>query len=130
MALISAKAGHKVRAWNRSGKPSTAGSEMVAAPASAFKAEVVFTKLSDSAIREVVLKGRAAQRAARSGLGRDLNDLFSFAGELAAKHAAAGMRYVSAPMVGGPDVAAKGELNILAAGKRGRSRSFARYSRV
>ena len=42
----------------------------------------------------------------------------AFANELAAAHAAAGVGYVSAPVLGRPDVAAKGELNILAAGKR------------
>ena len=56
MALNLAKAGHKVRTWNRSGDPGTAGLEMVSSPADAFPAEAVFTMLSDDpAIREVLL---------------------------------------------------------------------------
>ena len=39
----------------------------------------------------------------------------AFARELVAAHEAAGIGYVSAPVLGPPDVAAKGELNILAA---------------
>ena len=56
---------------------------------------------------------------ARSGLVHVVTSTISiaFAGELAAAHAAAGVGYVSAPVLGRPDVAAKGELNILAAGR-------------
>ena len=120
MALNLVKAGHKVRAWNRSGDPGTAGLEMVSNPADAFQAEVVFTMLSDDpAIREVLLDPGVLGKA-RPGLVHVVTSTISvaFAGELAAAHAAAGVGYVSAPVLGRPDVAAKGELNILAAGKR------------
>ncbi len=120
MALNLAKAGHKVRAWNRSGDPGTAGLEMVSNPADAFQAEAVFTMLSDDpAIREVLLEPGVLGKA-RPGLVHVVTSTISvaFAGELAAAHAAAGVAYVSAPVLGRPDVAAKGELNILAAGKR------------
>ena len=40
----------------------------------------------------------------------------AFADELAAAHSSAGVGYVAAPVLGRPDVAAKGELNVLAAG--------------
>ena len=120
MALNLAKAGHKVRAWNRSGEAGTTGLEMVSSPADAFAAEAVFTMLSDdAAIREVLL-GPGVLGKARPGLVHVVTSTISvaFAGELAAAHAAAGVGYVSAPVLGRPDVAAKGELNILAAGMR------------
>ena len=120
MALNLANAGRKVRTWNRSGDPGTAGLEMVSSPADAFQAEAVFTMLSDDpAIREVLLEPGVLGKA-RPGLVHVVTSTISiaFAGELTAAHAAAGVGYVSAPVLGRPDVAAKGELNILAAGKR------------
>lgn len=120
MARNLAKAGHKVRAWNRSGDPGIDGVEMASDPADAFGAEAVLTMLSDDpAIREVLLTPGVLGRA-RHGLVHVVTSTISvaFAGELAAAHAAAGVGYVSAPVLGRPDVAAKGELNILAAGRR------------
>ncbi len=120
MARNLAKAGHKVRAWNRSGDPGIEGVEMASDPADAFGAEAVFTMLSDDpAIREVLLTPGVLGRA-RHGLVHVVTSTISvaFAGELVAAHAAAGVGYVSAPVLGRPDVAAKGELNILVAGRR------------
>ena len=120
MARNLAKAGHKVRAWNRSGDSGIEGVEMASDPAYAFGAEAVFTMLSDDpAIREVLLEPGVLGKA-RHGLVHVVTSTISvaFAGELAAAHAAAGVGYVSAPVLGRPDVAAKGELNILAAGRR------------
>ena len=120
MARNLAQAGHKVRAWNRSGDPGVEGLEMASNPTEVFEADAVFTMLSDDpAIREVLLEPGVLARA-RHGLVHVVTSTISvaFAGELAAAHAAAGVGYVSAPVLGRPDVAAKGELNILAAGKR------------
>jgi 3-hydroxyisobutyrate dehydrogenase-like beta-hydroxyacid dehydrogenase len=71
----------------------------------------------DAAIRSVLLDGDVLGQA-RQGLVHVGASTISvaFAHELVAAHAAAGIRYVSAPVLGRPDVAAKGELNILAAG--------------
>ena len=120
MARNLAAAGHKVRAWNRSGDPGIDGVEMASDPADVFQAEAVFTMLPDDpAIREVLLDPGVLGRA-RHGLVHVVTSTISvaFAGELAAAHAAAGVGYVSAPVLGRPDVAARGELNILAAGRR------------
>ena len=120
MARNLAKADHKVRAWNRSGDPGIDGVASVSDPAEAFAAEAVFTMLSDdAAIREVLLEPGVLGKA-RHGLVHVVTSTISvaFAGELAAAHAVAGVGYVSAPVLGRPDVAAKGELNILAAGTR------------
>ncbi len=120
MARNLVKAGHQVRAWNRSGDPGIDGMAKASDPAEAFQADAVFTMLSDDpAIREVLLDPGVLAKA-RSGLVHVVTSTISvaFAGELVAAHAAAGVGYVSAPVLGRPDVAAKGELNILAAGKR------------
>ncbi len=119
MARNLVTAGHKVRAWNRAGNPGIDGIQIAPDPADAFQAEAVFTMLSDdAAIRDVLLSPGVLGRA-RHGLVHVVTSTISvaFAGELAEAHAAAGVGYVSAPVLGRPDVAAKGELNILAAGK-------------
>lgn len=121
MARNLAKAGHTVRAWNRSGDPGIDGVVMAADPAAVFgAAAAVFTMLSDDpAIREVLLESGVLGKAT-PGLVHVVTSTISvaFAGDLAAAHAAAGVGYVSAPVLGRPDVAAKGELNILAGGRR------------
>ena len=114
------RAGHRVRAWNRSAVPGDAlpGGEIVADPAQAFDADAVFTMLSDdAAVRQVVLdRGLLAQ--ARPGLVHVSTATISvaFADELAEVHARAGLGYVSAPVFGRPEMAAEAKLNIMAAG--------------
>ena len=118
MAKNLAKAGHRVRAWNRSGDPGIDGVDMAASPAEAFQAETVFTMLSDDAAIRQVLLSPGVLAEARQGLVHVVTSTISvaFAGELAQAHKAAGVGYVSAPVLGRPDVAARGELNILVAG--------------
>ncbi len=119
MAANLAKAGHTVRAWNRSGN-GPVGLEIVGSPADAFQADVIFTMLSDDpAIREVLLDA-GVLKAARKGVVHVVSSTISvaFAGELAAAHETVGIDYVSAPVLGRPDVAKEGQLNILAGGKR------------
>jgi 3-hydroxyisobutyrate dehydrogenase-like beta-hydroxyacid dehydrogenase len=117
MAKTLAAGGHEVRAWNRSGG-AVEGVTMVGSPADVFDADVVMTMLADDdAIRSVVLDQNLLQRA-RPGVVHVVASTISvaFARELVAAHASAGISYLSAPVLGRPDVAAKGELNILAAG--------------
>lgn len=112
-----AAAGHEVRAWNRSGG-AVDGVTMVSDPAEAFDGEAAMTMLSDdAAIRDVVLDAGLLDHA-RAGLVHVVASTISvaFAHELVAAHADAGVGYVSAPVLGRPDVAAKGGLNILAGG--------------
>ena len=118
MARNLAHAGHDVRAWNRSGADGQDGVSAVHSPADACDSDVVFTTLSDDdAIRTVILEP-GVLRHARPGLVHVVTSTISvaFARELEQLHAAAGVAYVSAPVLGRPDVAAAGELNILAAG--------------
>ncbi len=94
--------------------------EIVGRSADAFQADVVFTMLSDDpAIREVLLDA-AVLETAREGMVHVVSSTISvaFAGELAVAHEKLGLGYVSAPVLGRPDVAKQGQLNILAAGKR------------
>lgn len=121
MARNLVKAGHEVRAWNRSPVVADAspGVRLLGSPREVVKADVVFTMLSDdAAIREVVLDA-GLLRDARHGLIHVVASTISvaFARELARLHEDAGIGYVSAPVLGRPDVAASGQLNILAAGK-------------
>ncbi|WP_404477732.1 NAD(P)-dependent oxidoreductase [Novosphingobium sp. BL-52-GroH] len=120
MASNLGRAGHRVRAWNRSPVPADAvpNGVIVATPQEAFDADVVFTMLSDdAAIREVVLDGDLLSRA-RQGLVHVVAATISvgFADELAQVHAAQGLGYVSAPVFGRPEVAEAAQLNIIAAG--------------
>jgi hypothetical protein len=109
-------AGHRLRVWNRSAQPLeplvAAGAEAAGSAREACAAEVVFSILSDdSAVREVVLPGAPGSvHVNMATISPQLSD------ELAARFGAAGCGYIAAPVLGRPDVAAAGELNILAAG--------------
>lgn len=112
-----AAAGHAVKAWNRSGGD-VAGVRMVETPAHALQADVALTMLSDDAAIRNVLLDTGALLQARRGLVHIVASTISvaFAQELLAYHRAAKIGYVGAPVLGRPDVAAKGELQVLAAG--------------
>jgi 3-hydroxyisobutyrate dehydrogenase-like beta-hydroxyacid dehydrogenase len=117
------KAGHKLRVWNRSPGPAVEelvrqGAERAATPAEALTGEVVFSMLSqDEAIEEVFLTSGALDEA-RAGLVHvNLATVsVAFAKRMDAEHARRGLGYVAAPVMGRPEVAAKGELNVICAG--------------
>lgn len=121
MALNLVKAGHDVRAWNRSkvAPDSVPGVTLVERAAEAFHADAVFTMLSDDAVIRDVILNAGLLAGARPGLTHVVTSTISvaFARELALAHDAAGVGYVSAPVLGRPNVAASGQLNILSAGK-------------
>src|SRR5215475_3477283 len=122
MARNIAKAGHKVRAWNRSpvDRAQAEGLEIVKTPQEAFQADAVFTMLSDdAAIREVVLAPNL-MKGARAGTVHIVASTISvdFAAELAAGHKELGIAYLSAPVFGRPEVAAAAQLNIVVGGAR------------
>nr|WP_115720343.1 NAD(P)-dependent oxidoreductase [Gallaecimonas mangrovi] len=111
------KVGHRVSAWNRSNSP-VEGVTLLETPVEAMQAEMVLTLLSDDdAIRQVLLSGDVFKKA-RQGVVHVVSSTISVAlsRELVALHRAAGIHYVAAPVLGRPDVAAKGELNVLVAG--------------
>jgi 3-hydroxyisobutyrate dehydrogenase-like beta-hydroxyacid dehydrogenase len=116
------KAGHKVRVWNRSPGPAESlmreGARRAKDPAEAFQADAVVTMLAnDQAVRAVILDealshppGHHVVHVMAStisvGLCRTLEEV----------HRDAGVDFIAAPVLGRPDVAAAGELNILVAG--------------
>ncbi|ARP82253.1 oxidoreductase [Bordetella genomosp. 8] len=117
LARNLAAAGHVVKAWNRSGGQ-VEGVTMVDTPVRALQADIAFTMLSDDAAIRAVLLDADLLAQARRGLVHVVSSTISvaFAKELMRHHREAGIDYVAAPVLGRPDVAAKGELNILAAG--------------
>jgi 3-hydroxyisobutyrate dehydrogenase-like beta-hydroxyacid dehydrogenase len=118
------QANHKVRVWNRSPegarKVGEAGAQVVASPDDAFKGDVVFSMLGDDdALRAVLLDSGVLERASRQTVPVHVNMAtvsVAFADELAALHEKRGIAYIAAPVMGRPDVAAAGKLNIIAAG--------------
>jgi 3-hydroxyisobutyrate dehydrogenase-like beta-hydroxyacid dehydrogenase len=118
------QANHKVRVWNRSPegarKLGGAGAQVVASPDDAFKGDVVFSMLGDdNALRAVLLDTGVLERASHGTVPVHVNMAtvsVAFADELAALHEKRGIAYIAAPVMGRPDVAAAGKLNIIAAG--------------
>ncbi len=117
MAKNLVAAGYVVKIWNRSGGE-IAGATMVRSPVDALQGDVALTMLSeDAAIRSVLLDSGALAQA-RGGLTHVVMSTISvaFARELVEAHETAGVKYISAPVLGRPNVAAQGELNIIAGG--------------
>ena len=115
------KAGHQVRVWNRTrerAQPLAAlGAQIVDECAAAFAGDCVFSMLADdAAVAQVV------DAALLDGAPRDLVHVnmatvsVALAEAMAREHAARGIHYVAAPVMGRPDVAAAGKLTIIAAG--------------
>ena len=123
MALQLIKAGHKVSAWNRSPQKVqdlvAQGGVAAATPQQAFQADAIITMLADDdSIASVVLAGGLFETAPTHAVHIVMATIsVGFAKQLEKLHAARGLAYVAAPVMGRPDVAAGGELNILVAGK-------------
>ena len=114
------KAGHQVSVWNRNPDAARklAGVTVLPSPAAAFEREAVLTMLSnDEAVRGVILDS-GVLAAAREHCVHVMMATISLTlvEELQEAHRRAGVAYVAAPVFGVPAVAAKAELNILAAG--------------
>jgi 3-hydroxyisobutyrate dehydrogenase-like beta-hydroxyacid dehydrogenase len=122
MALELIKAGHKVRVWNRSHGPAEKlakqGAIVVKQPQEAFQGDAAVTMLADDDVIASVILGQGVLEKARHGLVHVVTATISvdFAIRLEKIHAELGLGYVAAPVLGRPDVAAAGDLNILAAG--------------
>jgi 3-hydroxyisobutyrate dehydrogenase-like beta-hydroxyacid dehydrogenase len=117
-------AGHEVTVFNRTAERAeplrARGATVAASPADAARrAEILVTMLADDAALEQVVFGtngvlsalpRGAIHVGSSTIG------VACAQRVAAAHAAAGQRYVSAPVFGRPEAAEAGKLNVIAAG--------------
>src|SRR5262245_27750916 len=117
MARNLVAAGHRIRIWNRSGGD-IEGAVMVKSPVEALQGDVALTMLSDDRVIRDVLLSSGALAQARAGLTHVVSSTISvaFARELVSFHEQVGIDFVSAPVLGRPNVAAQGELNIIAGG--------------
>jgi 3-hydroxyisobutyrate dehydrogenase-like beta-hydroxyacid dehydrogenase len=122
MASNALKAGHTVRVWTRSPDAAQAlvnqGATLAASPAEAFTGDAVFSMLADdAALRAVIIDSGLLAQAPKGTVHVNMATIsVALAEELAKLHADHGVAYVAAPVLGRPDVAAAGKLNIVAAG--------------
>lgn len=123
MAANLIKGGHEVTVWNRTAavaEPLKAHGATVAATAAeaAKGAEVVHNMLAnDAAVRDVIL-GSVIDALPKGAIHVNHATIsVALAEELAKTHEARGIGFVSAPVFGRPEVAAAGNLNIIASGK-------------
>jgi 3-hydroxyisobutyrate dehydrogenase-like beta-hydroxyacid dehydrogenase len=123
MAANLLKAGHVVTVYNRTRAKAemltTSGASIADSPAGACGGDVVFTMLADDAAVEGVVFGDAGVLAnlARGAIHVSSSTIsVALSKRLSSAHAAAGQRYVAAPVFGRPDVAAAGQLYVVAAG--------------
>jgi 3-hydroxyisobutyrate dehydrogenase-like beta-hydroxyacid dehydrogenase len=123
MAGSLIKAGHQVTVFNRTPANTAdleaAGAKVAADIGEACDADVVFTMVSNDEAVESVVFGRpgildslrkGAVHVSSSTISIDLSD------RLAAAHADAGQGYVAATVLGRPNLAAEGQLFVIAAG--------------
>jgi len=119
------RAGHDVVAWNRSPEPVAAlvalGARAARTPADTLQSEVLFSMLAnDAALHDVGLDGAALDEAAAGLVHCNMATVsLDTARAMTAAHAARGLGYVAAPVFGRPNVAAQGQLLVVAAGAEG-----------
>lgn len=124
MAANLLEAGHRVTAYNRSADKVSALAERGATPAAsvadACRGECVVTMLADDgAVEAVSLSDDGIVSALSPGAVHISCSTISAAltDRLANAHAAAGQRFVSAPVFGRPEAAAAAKLFVIAAGE-------------
>jgi 3-hydroxyisobutyrate dehydrogenase-like beta-hydroxyacid dehydrogenase len=116
--------GHELSVFNRSPARAEplrkAGARVAASPAQAARsADVVFTMVADDAALESVTFGETGIAAGLKpgGLHISMSTIgVATSQDLTAKHRAAGLGFVSAPVFGRPDAATQRKLFIMAAG--------------
>ena len=126
MAGSLLRAGHDVTVHNRSAERARPlgelGAKIAARVSEASANPVVFTMLSDDAALEAVALGeegilrhlrRGALHVSSSTISVELSE------RLAREHAAAGQKFVAAPVFGRPEAAASAQLYVVAAGDSG-----------
>ncbi|MCW2763812.1 MAG: hypothetical protein JWR85_4013 [Marmoricola sp.] len=121
MARRLIQAGHEVNVWNRSPEPKEAlvelGAFSCSSPEQAWASPIVMSMLAnDAAVREV-FTSEFLDLAPPNAVHVAMESLSpAEAGAAAQRHAAAGVAYLAAPVIGRPNVAASGKLTILAGG--------------
>jgi 3-hydroxyisobutyrate dehydrogenase-like beta-hydroxyacid dehydrogenase len=114
------KAGHGVRAWNRSPAPLEAlvrsGAKRVE-PGEAFAGPVISMLADDTALRELLIGQRLLETAPPGTLHINMATIsVELARFLTEEHERRGLEYVAAPVFGRPEAAAARQLHIVAAG--------------
>ena len=125
MAVNLLKAGHGVTVYNRTpGKAEALVAQGARGAASIFEAcqgHAVITMLAnDDAVESVVLGDGGVLASLLAGAIHVSSSTISVAlsEKLEKAHAKAGQRYIAAPVFGRPDVAAAGQLFVVAAGEK------------
>lgn len=123
MATNLLKAGHLLTVWNRSPAPAhelaAAGARIAAEPARIFaSSDVVISMLADDAAVEAITTDAILAGASKGLVHANMATIsVAAATTQAARHRAAGLSYVSAPVFGRANLAAEAKLNIVAAGE-------------
>ncbi len=119
------KAGHEVTVYNRTRAKAEAlvrrGATEAATIADACRGDAVFTMLAnDNAVEAVVLGEHGILESLPAGAIHISSSTISvgLAERLAAAHAGVGQGFVAAPVFGRPELAAAGNLYVLAAGEQ------------
>jgi 3-hydroxyisobutyrate dehydrogenase-like beta-hydroxyacid dehydrogenase len=125
MAANLLNAGHDVTVYNRTRTKVEAlvaqGAKAAASVSDACRGDAVITMLAnDDAVEAVVFGDRGIIGSLPAGAPHISSSTISVAlsEKLEAAHAKAGQRFVAAPVFGRPDVAAAGQLFVIAAGGR------------
>jgi 3-hydroxyisobutyrate dehydrogenase-like beta-hydroxyacid dehydrogenase len=126
MAANLVKAGHEVTVYNRTPSKASAlaalGAKVAPNVAEACRGDVVMTMLAnDQAVEDVVFgDGGVVETLAPGAIHISSSTIsVALAERLTLAHRELGSRFVSAPVFGRPDVAAAGQLAIVAAGPAG-----------
>src|SRR6266446_5092689 len=125
MAANLLKAGHEVTVYNRTRAKAEAlvrgGAKEAATIADACRGDAVFTMLAnDNAVEDVVFGEHGILDSLRAGAIHISSSTISvdLAERLAAAHAGVRQGFVAGPVFGRPELAATGELYVLAAGEQ------------
>ena len=114
--------GHQLVVWNRTKAATEAfaarGATVAHEPEQTLASEIVITMLADDAAVEAVwLKAGLVHKLGAGGVHLNMASISPrLAQALDAQHRQQGALYVSAPVFGRPEFAARGELDIVAAG--------------
>lgn len=123
MARQLLEADYDVTVWNRSPGPvetlSAQGANAAkSADAAARSSEVLISMLPDDTVaHDVLIESKALEALPKDAVHVNMATVsVGFARGMVALHRRLGSHYVAAPVLGRPDVAAAGKLNIIAAG--------------